>query len=191
MQITVSEAGAISVPGTNSPREPKTRCLADGRLPRALSALRRLTNPHARALGPPPLQQLRGLALFADTRVLRCGVRALRGQTHVRPSVNFVALVAVSHMWTLRLSYVDNHNILFRCSPGSTYHHSGNWEDNRDQFNFSSDGTTNDKPKYTSSRPKASGQSIGAPGSSFVTAASSSSLAGVTDGVLTKVKATH
>ncbi|KAG3009906.1 hypothetical protein PC128_g12684 [Phytophthora cactorum] len=66
---------------------------------------------------------------------------------------------------------------------------SANWDDSHGQFDFGQDSPPHRQlegphapDKYKSGRPKASGQSISAPGSSFT----SSSTAGVTDGVLSQ-----
>ncbi|KAI9984372.1 hypothetical protein PInf_005720 [Phytophthora infestans] len=66
-----------------------------------------------------------------------------------------------------------------------------NWEDSSSQFNFGQDSPPSRQlegphapDKYKSMKPKASGQSIGAPGSSFASTASSSSTSSVLDRVL-------
>ncbi|ETL38507.1 hypothetical protein L916_09921 [Phytophthora nicotianae] len=73
------------------------------------------------------------------------------------------------------------------------HQHRANWEDTHSQFDFSQDNQSRQQlegphapDKYKSSRPKASGQSISAPGSSFANSASSTSTPGVADGVLSK-----
>ncbi|KAL8000053.1 putative Ulp1 protease family catalytic domain, papain-like cysteine peptidase superfamily [Plasmopara halstedii] len=72
------------------------------------------------------------------------------------------------------------------------HHYSSNWDDNHNQFDFGQESPRqlegpHAPSKYKSGKPKASGQTIGVPGSSFARTSSTSSSVCVTDGVLTNV----
>ena len=115
---------------------------------------------------------------------------------HFSPS-HFVVIVLnlYSHV---RVFFVFVYFCTYETKLVRTINHSSSgaytrcWDDQYSHhFDFSQDGhqrgTLYIQPKYHSNRPKASGRSISAPGSSIVTTPSSSVLGGVTDHVLVKV----
>ncbi|TDH70270.1 hypothetical protein CCR75_000157 [Bremia lactucae] len=83
--------------------------------------------------------------------------------------------------------------VVINHSDPQNLRYSSDWEDNRYQFDFGHDSSPYRQqvspqapPKYKSCKPKASGQIVSAPGSSFVQPSSSPPAASVTDEVLSK-----